>query len=112
MPIYDYFCPSNNQTVEVIHGINEKVETWGELCALVQQEPGETAASAPVRRLISAPALMVPTSNNDYKSMGFSKLVKRDDGVYENVTASDKESRIVKPGDRSTYPDFKSKVGD
>jgi hypothetical protein len=44
--------------------------------------------------------------------MGFSKLVKRDDGVYENVTASDKESRVVKAGDRSTYPDFKSKVGD
>jgi hypothetical protein len=67
---------------------------------------------SPVRRRITAPSVMVPTSNSDYKSMGFSKLVKRDDGVYENVTATDNESKVVKPGDRSTYPDFNKKISD
>ncbi|NER38261.1 MAG: zinc ribbon domain-containing protein [Oscillatoria sp. SIO1A7] len=112
MPTYDYFCPSNNETVEVIHSLDRKVETWGDLCRLLHCDPGETPTDAPVRRLISAPSVMVPTSNTDYKSLGFSKLVKRDEGVYENVTATDGESKIVTPGDRSTYPDFKKKISD
>lgn len=95
MPTYDYFCPSNNQKVEVMHSIHQEVKTWGELCALAKCEPGDTPEDAPVRRLFSAPRLMVPASDSDYKSLGFSKLVKRDQGVYENVTAKEGESRIV-----------------
>ena len=112
MPTYDYFCPSNNETVEVFHSLNRKLETWGDLCRMLHCDPGETPADAPVRRLISAPSVMVPTSNSEYKSLGFSKLVKRDEGVYENVTATDGESKIVTPGDRSSYPDLKKKIGD
>ena len=95
MPIYDYFCPSNNEQLEVWHSMNLQVTTWGELCKLAKCDPGDTPEEAPVRRLLSAPRLMMPTSNNDYKSAGFSKFVKRDEGVYENVTAKDSESRLV-----------------
>jgi hypothetical protein len=95
MPFYDYFCPSNNQKVEVLHSIHHKVMTWGELCQLAKLDLGNTPEDAPVRRLVSVPSLMVPTSDNDYKSLGMTKLVKRDQGVYENVTAKDGESRIV-----------------
>lgn len=112
MPLYTYFCPSTNQKLDVTHSIKDKAQTWGELCQLANLEPGETPLSAPVRRLICAPAVMFPTGNSELKSQGFSKLVKRDDGVYENVTATDGESRIVRPGDRSTYPDLKQKIGD
>lgn len=95
MPLYDYFCPSNQEQIEVSHPLSEEVKTWGQLCKLVNRPPGNTPEDAPVRRLISAPRLLVPTSNNDYKSLGFNKYVKRDEGVYENVTASEGDSRIV-----------------
>jgi predicted nucleic acid-binding Zn ribbon protein len=89
MPIYDYFCPSNNQTIEVMHSYSQEVKTWGEVCQLAQCNLGDTPEDAPVRRVISAPMLSIPVSNSDYKNAGFTKLVKRDQGVYENVTASD-----------------------
>ena len=44
--------------------------------------------------------------------MGFTKLVKRDEGVYENVTAVDGEARYMKRDDPSTLPHLKKKVGD
>lgn len=95
MPLYDYFCSSNNQRLEVSHSMNLEVSTWGQLCELAKCELGKTPADATVRRLVSAPRLMKPTSDTEYKNQGFSKYVKRDEGVYENVTAKDGESRIV-----------------
>ena len=95
MPVYDYVCPSNNRQLEVSHSMNLEVSTWGQLCELAKCELGETPEDAPVRRLLSAPRLIKPTSDSDYKNQGFSKYVKRDEGVYENVTAADCESRIV-----------------
>jgi putative FmdB family regulatory protein len=61
----------------------------------------------PVRKIISPPHLSFPKTNSELKSLGFSKLVRRDKGVYENVTALEGESRVVELGNRSTYPDFK-----
>lgn len=112
MPTYDYLCPTNNQILEVQHSLNQDIKTWGELCQLAQCDLGETPPEAPVKRLISAPRLIVETGISDLKSQGFSKLVKRDQGVYENVTATDNESRIVNLGDRNTYPDLRKKLGD
>ena len=89
MPLYDYFCPSNNRQLEVMHSISQEVKTWGEVCQLANCDPGDTPVDAPVRRVVSAPMLSIPTSNTDYKNAGFTKLVKRDQGVYENVTAQD-----------------------
>ncbi|MGB3532458.1 MAG: zinc ribbon domain-containing protein [Microcoleaceae cyanobacterium] len=86
MPIYDYFCPENNQTLEVMHPISRKVKTWGQLCQLANQDLGETPETATVRRLLSAPNLAIPTSDREYRDAGFTRLVKRDQGVYENVT--------------------------
>ena len=65
-----------------------------------------------VKRNISTPSLNFPKGDSELKNMGFAKMVRRDTGVYENVTATGKESRIVKIGDRSTYPDLKSKIKD
>jgi hypothetical protein len=95
MPLYDYFCPHNDRTVEVRHSIHDKLETWGQLCQLLQCELGDTPENAPIRRLISAPRLMVPAGDSDYKSSGMQKLVRRDKGVYEDVTATDKSQRII-----------------
>lgn len=65
-----------------------------------------------VRRLISLVAINTPKTNSDLKSLGFTKLVKRDDGIYENVTATDKESRVWDRNKPETMPDLKSKISD
>ena len=44
--------------------------------------------------------------------MGFTKLVKRDDGIYENVTATGKESKYWDAAKPETRPDLKSKISD
>jgi hypothetical protein len=58
MPRYDYRCAANEQTVEVWHGINEGLATWGELCAQAEVDPGDTPVDAPVQRLISGGAII------------------------------------------------------
>jgi len=62
--------------------------------------------------VISAPAIAVSDSDNRIKEKGFVKLVKRDQGVYENVTALDHEKRYVKAGDKESLPDLKSRIED
>ncbi len=56
----------------------------------------------PVRRLISMVSINTPKTNSELKQMGFSKLVRRDKGVYENVTAQDGEKRILTESDLSS----------
>ena len=112
MPAYDYFCEANGRTVEVIHTINASLNTWGEVCYVAQIPLGNTDPLSPVRKVLSAAAISIQTSNSELKSVGFTKLVKRDDGVYENVTALDHEKRYMKAGDPSSIPDFKSKIED
>lgn len=58
MPTYDYYCPANARTLEVRHSINEKLSTWGELCARIQADPGDTPPDSPVQRLITGGALI------------------------------------------------------
>jgi predicted nucleic acid-binding Zn ribbon protein len=65
-----------------------------------------------VKRLISLVSVKTPKTNSDLKEMGFTKLVRRDNGVYENVTASDKESKIWDVTKPETMPDIKSKITD
>jgi hypothetical protein len=52
MPMYDYHCEANGRTVEVVHSMSKRLETWGELCALAGLERGDTPADAPVQRLV------------------------------------------------------------
>lgn len=68
--------------------------------------------SQKVKRLISLVAVNTPKGNSDLKNLGFTKLVKRDDGIYENVTATGKESRYWDASKPETKPDLKSKISD
>ena len=95
MPLYVYQCPTTQEMLEVFHPMSQTIATWGELCRLAGVEPGATAPETPVRRVIMAPRLAVPASDNDYKTLGMKKLVRRDKGVYEIVAAREGESRIV-----------------
>ena len=52
MPLYEYLCEANGQVVEVVHRMSERFSTWGEVCAHMGREVGDTAADAPVRKLV------------------------------------------------------------
>ena len=104
MPTYVYLCDANGAAVEVIHSMAEGLETWGEVCERAGCDPGDTPAEEPVRRRIFAPGVQAVRGAAELKNLGFKKLVRRDQGVYENVTATDKESRYFDANDPSSRP--------
>lgn len=110
MPNYDYFCAANGKTVEVCHAINTKLTTWGEVCFAAQIPLEDTDALAPVRLVIRPVGINIPAGNSKLKEHGFTKLVKRDHGVYENVTATGDEKRYMKAGDKSSMPHLHKKI--
>ncbi len=110
MPKYNYLCKKNSKTIQVTHDINTKLKTWGEVCFVAQIPLGDTDVSAPVSLVITPPSIKIPISNSELKNAGFTKLVKRDDGVYENVTATDEEKRYMKAGDKSSLPHLNKKI--
>ncbi len=65
-----------------------------------------------VKRIVSLFAVSSPTGNSELKNQGFTKLVRRDDGVYENVTATGNESKIFDASKPETMPDLASKIRD
>ena len=52
------------------------------------------------------------TFNSELRNVGFTKLVKRDDGVYENVTAIEGEKRYMRSDDPDSIPHIHKKVRD
>ncbi len=112
MPTYDYLCPANNIKVEVLHGMDEKVLTWGELCLLAGVDAGDTPFDAPVQKMISAPSLAFPKTTSELKNLGFTKLVKREKGVYENITAGDQDSRYMYADKPETMPNLSKTISD
>ena len=65
-----------------------------------------------VKKIISRPFINTPKSNSELRDLGFTKLVKRDSGVYENVTARNGESRIVQGDNPATFPDLEKTIRD
>ncbi|MFK7741008.1 MAG: zinc ribbon domain-containing protein [Planctomycetota bacterium] len=104
MPTYVYLCDANGASVEVFHSMSTELVTWSELCECAGCDPGDTPANAPVQRQIFAPAVQAVRGAAALKNLGFKKLVRRDKGVYENVTATDKESRYYDANDPSSAP--------
>ena len=58
MPTYEYYCESNDQTVEVLHGMNESLTTWGEVCGCAGIDPYPTSEDAVVQKKLSATSLL------------------------------------------------------
>lgn len=65
-----------------------------------------------VERIITPTGINTPRGDSELKDKGFAKLVKRDDGIYENVTALDHESRYWDANKPETMPDIKSRISD
>lgn len=112
MPSYDYHCDANQTTVEVRHPMATTLRTWGEICYVAQIPLGETDPLAPVRKVIRAPFLAIPTGNSQLRETGFTKLVRRDKGLYENVTAAEGESRFLRSDNDGPLPEFTDKARD
>jgi len=112
MPLYEYLCPENGQEIEVLHSMSHTIRSWGELCDVAGISPGATPPTSPVTRKISSVGLSFPKGNSQLKNMGFTKLVKRESGVYENVTATGNEKRYMRSDDPSSFPDLKRKIRD
>ncbi|MBU0987621.1 MAG: zinc ribbon domain-containing protein [Proteobacteria bacterium] len=104
MPIYEYEhleepC-SEGKVFDVKQSIHDKTLTKCPTCC------------GPVRKLISRVSISAPKTNSELRDLGFTKLVKRDDGVYENVTARDKDSRVMIRGKPETIPNLSKTIRD
>jgi len=80
----------------------------------IQDEPLTQCptCNAPVRKYISRIGLSIPKINSEIRDLGFTKLVKRDEGVYENVTARDGESRYMVQDKPETMPNLSKIIRD
>ena len=65
MPTYDYYCPANDEQVEVRHSMSETVATWGEICERTGRDCGDTPADAPVERKISGGSVVGSSALNN-----------------------------------------------
>jgi len=65
-----------------------------------------------VKKLISLVSVNTPKTNSEIRDAGFTKLVRRDDGVYENVTARKGESKLMERGKPETMPNIKKIISD
>ena len=98
MPVYEYehiesSC-SLGDLFEITQSLEEKPLASCPVCG------------GPVKKLISLVGISTPKTNGELRDLGFTKLVKRDDGVYENVTARDGESRYMQRDKPETMPDL------
>ena len=69
MPTYEYHCPSNGQTLEVRHGMSEKLLTWGELCERAGIQLDGTPAETPIKRNILGGQLMLKQEGSVRRQM-------------------------------------------
>ncbi|MBN2711683.1 MAG: zinc ribbon domain-containing protein [Planctomycetes bacterium] len=104
MPTYMYECE------------NEKCPSGGTF-SVEQSIRDEKLENCPhcggaVERLITGGYIRTPTSDSDLRDKGFAKLVRRDKGVYENVTALDGESKFWDANKPDSMPDIKRRISD
>lgn len=104
MPIYEYEhleepC-MQGKVFEVKQSIHDKALTRCPTCG------------GHVRKCFSYINIRTPKTNSELRDLGFTKLVKRDDGVYENVTARNRDGRLVIRDKPETLLDLKKTIKD
>lgn len=104
MPVYEYEHLKKPCTLGKIFDFRQSID-----------DPQLTSCpncSGPVQKLISRTNISCPKTNGELRDLGFTKLVKRDDGVYENVTARNSDSRYMVKGKPETIPDLSKTISD
>ncbi len=104
MPVYEYEHERGTCSVGRIFSLTQSIHDEP-----LTQCP---VCEHPVKKIISIANISTPKSNRELKDLGFTKLVRRDDGVYENVTARDGDSKVVIRGKDETLPDLSKTIRD
>jgi putative FmdB family regulatory protein len=104
MPIYEYEHLTKPCKMGKVFDLQQSLS----------DEPVKTCphCGEPVQKIVSKININCPRSDRELRDLGFTKLVKRDDGVYENVTARNGDSRYMKRGRPETIPDLRKTIGD
>jgi len=104
MPIYEYEHTQSachlGQLFEFKQSIHDEPLTQCPECC------------TPVEKRITRIGIAMPKTNTEIRDMGLTKLVKRDDGVYENVTRRDSEHRYMEYGKPETMPNLSKIISD
>ena len=104
MPIYEYKHINSFCNVGKIFEIKQSImDNQLEICPNCNE---------PIQKLISVTNINTPKTNSELKDLGFTKLVKRDHGVYENVTARNGESKFMLKNKPETMPNIKKIISD
>jgi len=104
MPIYEYEHLEEpciqGKVIEVNQSIHDKILARCPTCG------------RQVRKCISHINISTSRTNSELRDLGFTKLVKRDNGVYENVTARNGDRRMVFRDKPETLPDLRKVIKD
>ena len=104
MPVYEYEHVDQACSQGRRFEFEQSIRDWDlTRCPYCQQ---------PVRKLLSAPVVKMKRSNGELRDLGFTKLVRVDDGLFENVTAREGESRIVDRRIPDTLPHLHKTIKD
>lgn len=105
MPVYEYEHIEEPCSAGEVFEVEQVVRDWP-----LTKCPH---CGGPVRKLISRTFTKKPgKSDAELRDLGFTKLVRKDDGVYENVTVRDGESKIVDRRDPETFPHLHKTIRD
>lgn len=104
MPIYEYEHLEKSCSRGAVFEVRQTLE---EAALTACPECG-----GPVRKILSLNFVSTPKCNAELRDMGFTKLVRRDDGVYENVTRRGGESRYMQRGKPDTLPHIQKTIRD
>lgn len=73
MPLYDYELSSTKEKFEVMHSINRKITTWGDLCLELGLSIGETDPSTLVTRVWNGRVFV----NGNLEDLSKGKVIQR-----------------------------------
>ncbi|CAB5088568.1 putative regulatory protein, FmdB family [Olavius algarvensis associated proteobacterium Delta 3] len=104
MPVYEYEHTSEPCELGLIFEVEQSIKDK-ELthCSECRES---------IHRIISRVNISTPKTNAELRDLGFTKLVRRDNGVYENVTRRDGDSRYMEKGKPETIPNVKKTIQD
>jgi hypothetical protein len=104
MPVYEYEHQEEPCTLGRVFDYRQRISA--------KQLIRCPRCSGPVQKIISRINVSCPKTNSELRDLGFTKLVKRDDGVYENMTARDGDSRYMVKGKPETIPNLSKTISE
>ncbi len=104
MPVYEYEHTAEACSVGKVFEVKQSLQE-NPLCHCPK-------CGQAVKKCLSLSNISSAKSNSELRDLGFTKLVRRDDGVYENVTQREGESRYMERGKPGTMPDLNKTIKD